>query len=255
LVIEHDAIINGTPVPTTVRTVEERFDDLEGENVAIGLLWTPIERLSLGFRYDTAWTGDVDYKFRTFGTNTVFMEDSEKNEIEFPSSFTLGAASRVNDRLTIALDWTHADWSEFVLVNEAGERFSLVTGENVDEETASLPDATNTVRLGAEYVFLPRRPPDRLKQLWSLRGGLFYDEEPASNRPTGVPDVQGDGSPDEFWGISIGAGVQAFQRVNFDAAYQARFGFGVDSDRINVFEGFEEDVVQHRFLLSAVIYF
>jgi hypothetical protein len=43
--------------------------------------------------------------------------------------------------------------------------------------------------------------------------------------------------------------------VNIDVAYQARFGLGVDSDRISGLEGFEEDIVQHRFLLSAVIYF
>lgn len=256
LVITNDASVDGFELPTTVRTIEEEYDGLEGENFSIGVLWTPTQKLSFGFRYDSAWTGDVEFTSREFGTIVVGVQtNQESRRVDFPDSFTWGAAYRFNDRLSIALDFTRTDWNDFVLIDADGNRFSLITGENSDADSATDLDPTLTVRLGAEYVFIPDRPREQLRKMWSLRGGVFYDEEPASNRPTGTTDTPGDGSPDRFFGISAGVGLQAFHRVNIDVGYQVRFGLGVESDRINGLTGFEEDVIQHRLLLSTVIYF
>lgn len=63
------------------------------------------------------------------------------------------------------------------------------------------------------------------------------------------------GQPEEFWGVSLGLGLQLFQRANLDIAYQARFADNVNGDYIRGVEGFDEDVLQHRVLLSTVIYF
>ena len=58
-----------------------------------------------------------------------------------------------------------------------------------------------------------------------------------------------------FYGFAVGAGLQLFNRFNLDLAYQLRYGRGVNSDLIRGIEGFEQDVLQHRVLLSTVVYF
>ena len=108
---------------------------------------------------------------------------------------------------------------------------------------------------GLRQVHIPKQPEDTLPRLWSLRGGLFYDEEPASGRPSGNRSIEGDGKPDRFYGFAVGAGLLAFQRVNIDLAYQFRYGNGVNGDFVRGVPGFEEDFIQHRVLLSTVIYF
>lgn len=116
---------------------------------------------------------------------------------------------------------------------------------------------TYTVRLGAEYVFLPKEPEEKLDRLWSLRGGLFRDQEPATAKSSGIrwPGDNGTGEPDDFYGCALGVGLLVKQRVNIDVAYQLRYGPGVNSDFIRGIDGFKEDVFQSRFLISTVIYF
>ena len=63
------------------------------------------------------------------------------------------------------------------------------------------------------------------------------------------------GKSDPFYGTSPGAGLLLNQRVNFDVAYQIRYGNGVNRDFMRGISGFEEDVIQHRVLLSTVVYF
>ena len=83
----------------------------------------------------------------------------------------------------------------------------------------------------------------------------MFDDVPASGRPGGDRSINGDGKPDSFFGFTVGAGLLAFHRVNSDLAYQLRYGNGVNGDFVRGVPGFEEDIVQHRVLLSTVIYF
>jgi hypothetical protein len=108
-----------------------------------------------------------------------------------------------------------------------------------------------------EHVFIPKEPEEKLNRLWTLRGGLFYDEEPASGKSSGFrfPGDNGTGKPDPFYGAAIGGGLLLNQRVNLDVAYQIRYGDEVNRDFVRGISGFREDVVQHRVLLSTVIYF
>ena len=162
-------------------------------------------------------------------------------------------AYRRNDRLTVSADISTTDWSDFTIQDGTGTKTSLVDGSSGD--TLSDFDRVWTLRLGAEYVFLPKQPSETLTQLWTLRGGLLFDQEPASGRSTFDSADPGDGDPDQFYGASVGVGLQLFNRVNIDAAYQLRYGNNVNSDLIRGLPGFEDDVLQHRFLLSAVLYF
>ena len=253
------AIVAGTPSFGFFEE-ERRYENVEGENFTIGLLWNPTEKWRFGLRYDTAFDADADYTRETFqwltlpfgaalapfpaATFSPFEREKGKRTIHFPDSWSLGVAYQANDRLLLALDIVHSSWDEFGIDDGRFNRISLVDGSN-----RKLPffresiDDTYTVRLGAEYVFIPKEPEEELDYLWSLRGGLFYDPQPST------------GDPDDYYGAALGVGVLWKQRVNLDAAYQIRYGDDVGRAFIKGVHGFKEDVLQHRFVLSTVIYF
>jgi long-subunit fatty acid transport protein len=245
----------GEPQITT-QTTREEYSDFEAENYTVGLLWKATPKLSLGFRYDTGFRGDVGFHGQLIRNGMQLADVREDREIRVPQSISWGASYRFNDRLTMALDMSRTDWDNFYIKRASGERFSLVDGFNIDDPaTATDFDPTMTVRFGAEYVLIPKTTTAELNRLWSLRGGLFFDQEPASGRSVAAGRPIGDGRPDNFYGFAVGVGLLAFQRFNFDVAYQFRYGNDVNSDFISGVESFSEDVIQHRLLLSTVIYF
>ena len=65
---------------------------------------------------------------------------------------------------------------------------------------------------------------------------------------------RGDGSPEHFYGFTLGAGVLIKDRVNIDAAYVFRWGKDARADTFNLF-GTDADVRQHGIYLSTVVYF
>jgi len=246
-----------------VRTIKkEEYDDFEGENYVFGLLWNVTQKWNLAVRYDTSFEGEASYDqnfFRddTFAAAPVFIKISEKRKIRLPWTAAIGAAYRFNDRLTMSLDVSVSDWSKAYIKDGAGNKSSLIDGLSSDDPASTDIDRTMTVRLGAEYAFIPKEINENLNSLWILRGGLFYDEEPATDRPPSGPDAfkPGRGNPDRFYGATLGVGTLVRQTWNFDIAYQVRWGDEVNTDFVRGVPGFDEDVVQHRVLLSTVIYF
>lgn len=258
---------NGAATLTSISR-RERYEDVAGENVTAGLLWNVTDRWSIGARYDSALHARADYAMRQQGTvvrapslfnpipaaNQWLMRGNERRDLYFPQSIALGCAYRHSDRLTLSLDVTRTDWNDFYYKDRRGRKVSLVDASPLNLAFADVGngfslrgrphyDPTYTVRAGAEYVFIPKQPETELDHLWTVRGGLFYDPEPSQ------------GAPDHFYGFALGAGVQLFQRVNIDLAYQFRYGPGVNADFIRGVRGFEEDVIQNRVLLSTVVYF
>jgi long-subunit fatty acid transport protein len=253
----------------TSRT-EESYEDFHGENFTLGLLWNATPKWNLGMRYDSAFEGDLDYQgfsYRTqsrFGalpfSATVAPSRNERRRLGLPGSIAVGAAYRANDRFTIAADITRTEWDEFYLKTASGRKISLVNAGNLDDLIAAPRfDPTYSVRLGCEYLFLPgaENEFEKLSQLWSLRAGVFYEQEPASGRDASTlsPFNRGIGEPEDFYGVTAGVGLLAWQRVNVDAAYQLRYGGRVNRDLIRGISGLNEDVFQHRVLVSLVIYF
>ncbi len=263
-----------------INAKHEEYEDFQGENATLGLLWNFRPKWNLGIRYDTAFTGTVDYTLTSLrreigipgfprAITSVYNPGrprSEKRRVHFPDTLAVGIAHRPNDRLTLSLDVTRTDWNDFTITDARGRRISLVDAgqqsQPFDINFFNAPPSkfkpTTTVRFGAEYVFIPKNPDEELNRLWTLRGGLFYDEEPASGRSNTSgrfrrPNDNGD--PDPFYGATFGVGLLLHQRVNLDFAYQARIGKGVNSDFFRGIPGYEEDVIQHRVLLSTVIYF
>lgn len=234
----------GTSVSSTLDTFD-KYNNFSGENVTVGLLWSVTDRWNVGARYDSTFAGTAGYRqvstWTTGDPPVVFSDVTEEvREVRFPNTFALGTAYRANDRLTLSCDLTRTDWNDFYFEDEGGNRFSLVDAAPLGDDRF---DPTHTVRLGAEYVFIPERPEEILNRLWTIRGGVFYDQEPATDKT------------DDFYGFAVGCGLLAYHRVNIDAAYQLRYGHHVNEDFFRGIEGFNEDVLQHRVLLSTVIYF
>ena len=77
--------------------------------------------------------------------------------------------------------------------------------------------------------------------IFPVRAGLFYDPEPA------------EGSPDDFWGASLGTGI-AYKRFVYDIAYQYRFGRDVRTVSVGDADS-DQDVDQHTVYMSVIFHF
>lgn len=244
----------------------EEYEDIRGESVTLGALWHATNKLSLGLRYDSTLKADahydsVDNELRLVPNPAMPIvvnaaTSDEERELRFPDTWTLGLAYRMNDRLTMSMDISRTDWDKAWLKTAAGKRFSLVDGSEFDNPFRHTDlDPAYAVRLGAEYVFIPKERGETLDYLWSLRGGVFMEQEPASGRNPANLLAAGSGEPDDFYGATIGVGLLMKQRINVDLAYQYRFGQDINGDLNPGVAGFRADEDSHRLVVSTVIYF
>jgi hypothetical protein len=74
-----------------------------------------------------------------------------------------------------------------------------------------------------------------------LRAGVFYDPEPA------------EGSPDNFYGFSIGSGI-AYKNIVYDIGYQYRFGRDVRTATVGNADA-SQNVKQHTIYMSVIYHF
>jgi hypothetical protein len=219
------------------RTDKYRFS---GVNANLGLMWKPTGGLTLGAVFKSPFKADLKHTAKQY--YSFYFPDEEAEEpsmtrtsedltLSMPISYGMGAAYRFSDALSLSMDIYRTHWNDFELEDEAGNRTSPITGKS---SAQSHVDPTLQVRLGGEYLFiLP-------KSVIPLRGGLFYDPAPA------------EGSPDDFFGFSIGSGLGC-RRFSWDIAWQYRFGNDV-SEAIMPGYGFSQDVREHTVYTSVIVY-
>jgi len=241
--------------------VRDEYEDIRGSNFTLGALWRLSERWTVGAVYNTKFTASLKNTTRTFyplmGANSVTTD----MEYVFPSSFGIGAAYRFpNDKLTLSMDITRREWDQFVINFPDGPVPSQPKQSGITKLAKSLSphDPTYTVRLGGEYVFVNASKPKQ-DYLPSLRGGVFYDPEPASGKKDrwyGL-ETKGSGKVDNYYGFTLGAGMLIKNRVNLDAAYVYRWGDSVRKDTFGQYglTKTDADVGQHTFYVSTVVYF
>jgi long-subunit fatty acid transport protein len=213
-------------LPTSESIKHNRFS-LSGFNANVGILWNITDKITLGAVLKTPFTADLRNK-----SNSVNSVQSVNEDLDFPMSYGIGFAYRFSDELTVSLDISRTEWDNYVLTEFDGKRISPVTGKPTRESDI---DETHQVRMGGEYLFISP------KYVIPLRGGLFYDPAPA------------EGSPDDFYGLSIGSGI-AYERFVFDIAYQYRFGNDVGAFILENFK-FSQDVDEHMIYTSVIIHF
>lgn len=241
--------------------MENDYDNFEGISYTFGALFRATERLNFGLVYHTQFTADVDFTqvLRTGQSNGMpgFALSKRPQKYTFPSAVGLGVSYRFpNDKLTLSLDITRREWDQFVIHDPENRTLGMQKRSGVTglPKWMSPHDPTYTVRVGAEYVFVNAKKPKQ-DYLPSLRAGAFYDPEPAGGREDqwyGLGKVTG--KVDNYYGVTLGAGVLIKNRVNLDAAYIYRWGADVRNDTFGV-AGTDADVGQHAFYLSTVIYF
>ena len=212
----------------------------QNANFNVGLLWEINSMLNLGLVFKSQFDAHLkhehlfSYAVRIPGLPVVSKSDFTSDDVtlKMPMSYGLGLALRLSDALTFDFDIYRTDWSEFVLQDAAGNELNPITGKLQKD---SHIDDTTQVRFGGEYLFILD------KYIIPVRGGIFYDPEPAEP------------SPDDFYGISLGTGI-AYKGFVFDMGYQYRFGRNVRTVTVGN-EDASQDVDQHTVYMSIIYHF
>lgn len=233
--------IPGEP-PMVVQNDEYRKTDrysFSGFNYNIGILFTPYEGendnegLDIGLVFKSPFTADIEHEITEIGQQKRTV--SEK--LDMPMSYGLGIAYRFSDFFRLSADIYRTEWDDYISRDSGGNEISPITGGPADETDI---DPTYQVRLGAEYKFM--NPASQY--IIPVRGGVFYDPAPAQ------------GSPDKYYGFTLGAGVTKREKFSFDMAFQYRFGNDVNSSLIHSgYEGFSQDVREFMVYSSVIFYF
>lgn len=244
--VEEDAKIPGIIDTHTIVVETQKFRDFFGCNATFGLLWNIRSDFNLGAVVNLPFQAElkVDQRIESLlrppdDPERLQVEEGQNVEMDFPVSYGVGIAYRPIDPLTFSLDYMRVEWQDFVFTDQAGNRYSVITSLPADEDGKADVGATNTVRFGAEYLFIWPRV------VWPLRAGFFYDPEPAA------------GGRDDYFGFALGSGV-TFKRVTFDLAYTLKLGNDIKPSNIGEIRDVPEilvDVRQHTLLFSAVARF
>jgi long-subunit fatty acid transport protein len=211
-------------------------------NYNMGLLWHISPTWTLGAVFKAPFVANLqhDYHFKsttTFPTNPAANSNNEINrsetvKLDMPMSYGLGIALRLSDRLTFDLDVYRTEWGDYVLHDADGYELNPITGKLRKNSDVS---ATTQVRIGGEYLIIGK------STVIPIRAGVFYDPEPA------------DGSPDDFYGFSIGSGI-AYKNIVYDVAYQYRFGRDVRTATVGNADS-SQNVKQHMIYMSVIYHF
>jgi len=212
-------------------------------NFNLGLMWNISSTVTLGAVFKSPFEAQLehDYRFESTLTFPTFPAGNSYNEIRrtetvalnMPMAYGLGLALRLSDQLTMSADIYQTRWSDYVLRTADGSKMNPITGKPQSESDI---DSAVQVRFGCEYLIMAG-----YQYVIPLRAGVFYDPEPAQ------------GSPDDFYGFSLGSGI-AYKQFVFDAAYQYRFGRDVRTATVGN-EDSTQDVDQHTVYMSVIYHF
>ncbi len=209
-----------------------------GFNANIGILFRPTKKINIGAVLKLPFKADLEHEkvSESFTNNiaVVNMKTVTDEKMDMPMSYGLGFAYRFSDKLTLSTDIYRTEWDEFIITDSNGNETSAITGKSTD---LSKSDPTHHLRFGTEYLFIN----PELNYVIPLRAGIFYDPVPS------------EGSPDDYYGFSMGTGISVGKFV-FDIAYQYRFGNNVGDSIISNY-GFSQDVKEHTVYSSLIIHF
>ncbi len=226
-------------VPVAIDTFrKDRYSDFTGLNVNLGGLWNVNEYLTIGAVVKTPFEASLHHEFsfhttETSGGTTRTNETrlTEDVELDMPLSYGGGIALRLSDRLSFAFDVYRTHWSDYILTDGGGNKFSPIDGRPKGDSDVK---GTMQARLGGEYLFIGKTI------VVPVRGGVFYDPEPS------------EGSVKDFYGVAIGSGL-THKTFSIDAAYQFRWARDVDTGNLVTNSG--ADIDQHLIFASAIYYF
>ncbi len=192
------------------RTQQDSDTTFSGNNVNLGLIWSPWENLNLGAVAKTHFTGAVGLgRFRrdTDEGGVITFNGHEESDlsIAFPGAIGVGASWRPQSPLTLSMDFTRTYWSDgkiynfFTLPRRLPGAPSPPLEVNTDvfpvlpyPSVAGQQEDSEQIRAGAEYVLIL----GRVKI--PLRGGYFDDRQYFRD---------GDGHVPHLHGVTAGTGL------------------------------------------------
>ncbi len=214
----------------------------KGFNVNLGMLWRVNYHLTVGAVFKTPFTADVEHSVQSNWEHQEFdfeFAGSDNyianEELEMPMSYGIGLVYNFSDHFSISADIFRTEWDDFISRDEAGVEKYPVNGKHVSKSDV---DPTHQIRMGAEYRYINKRK----GYIIPIRCGTFYDPVPS------------EGSPDDFYGFSMGTGFTWKNRFSIDIAYQYRFGNDVGSSLLEDKYEFSQDVNEHMVYLSMILY-
>lgn len=213
---------------------DELFTVKEGYSVVLGTIYRLDKQWAIGGVVKPPFSLQLQRRTtaKSFDGVPVWGVDStveSEATLNMPLILGGGLAWRPTDPLTISMDVTWTQWSQFTL--ETDHALNPITSNPIDKGRCR--DAY-TVRIGAEYIL-----PFEAYQI-PLRCGLGYDPEPGVKRIV------------DYYTANLGIGIQ-WKRYALDAAYEIRWGNEVHTGTLTTLQG-TEDILQHRVLLSLIVY-
>jgi len=178
----------GAVVPVAHVKLNSDLLDNSGWGWNVGLMFKPVEELSIGASYRSKI--DVDYEgeatFTTRPTGNAALDaivaaslptgnPPVLTTIDFPSSLNLGVAIQLPAQFLLALE---ADWTEWSRFESLAITFPTLVGRDIFR--ATLWEDSWAYRVGLEKCFGP----------WTVRAGYYYDNTPQPDFDVGpiLPD-------------------------------------------------------------------
>ncbi|MEH0688774.1 outer membrane protein transport protein [Vibrio cholerae] len=177
---------------------------MEGDDTAwawqVGTVWQVDSNNRVGFAYKS----EVDLTLEGYATGAGFGLPAGTNKpgsmnLALPATAELASYHQLNDKLAVhvSINWT--DWSRFekLVADFPGESSVEIKQENWEDSFR--------YALGTTYQYSNKL---------TLRSGIAYDTSAVSedNRTATIPET------DRLW-LSIGAGYQWSEQLNFDAGF------------------------------------
>jgi long-subunit fatty acid transport protein len=229
--------------PFTFESTSHDEFSFSGFNVNLGLMWSVNSKLTLGaviktpfeadLKHESTFASSLNFPENPAANSTISVASSEDENLNMPMSYGIGLAYRFSDKSTVSVDIYRTEWDDFVLTDANGNETSPITGQPISESDI---DPTHQVRMGAEYLLI------KPKYVIPLRAGVFYDPAPA------------EGSPDDYFGFSLGSGIAYGRFIIFDIAYQYRFGNNVGTSILQNLN-FSQDMEEHTVYSSVIVHF
>jgi len=240
--IDRSGLLSETPFTASFyRTKDYSF---EGLNCNLGILWRIHPKLTVGGVFKSPFTADIFYQEYKHYTETYrnhpemnqseLYRESRNEELDMPISYGLGLVYRFSDQGSISGDIYKTHWEDFIWRSPDGTERSAVSGLNKKDSDI---EPTCQIRTGFEYLILNKTR----GYVIPLRCGIFYDPAPA------------EGSPDDYFGFSLGTGITQNDSFSLDMAYQYRHGNDVGNALLQD-STFSQDITEHRFYISMIIY-
>jgi len=228
--------------------VSDRINNFRGVNATLGSLLTVNEKLTLGFCLDLPWTAKahqsrtirssvtVDDADHTTASST--RQESKDIEFDFPLYWAAGAVWHWNNRLSTSFDVSQTLWSDYSFKADGERRINPLDGSDYGDHSV---DDCWSLRTGTEYLLV------LTKTEIPFRAGLSWDQRPAV------------GSPDEYWGVSLGSGISIGKgpnKVIIDVTYLYSWGNNVMGTLVPGQEGtLGTDMERHELYVSAIYHF